>query len=201
MKLNKFKNLDRFNEIEDIVLGKKIYLSKISELNDPNEKYFNQKRLPIGTWENLDCIKFLDTLDARLFCLSSDENNLNNKRKMWKNYASEEMGVCIVFEYDAEGFKFPIFPIRYVTEQEFQNLINDQKDVNFVKEDKWAYEMEYRFAISGDPITLKSQNYRSFDALSLSIREILYKKKTEEHSNFIKLKKLCIKENIVFTRT
>lgn len=196
MNLLKYKSLERINEIEDFLIKEKIYLSKIDELNDPNEKFFNQRELPISTWESIDSIPSLVTSDARVFCLSSGDP-IKNRKKMWKNYADNGSGVCIVFKY-TETNSVPPEPIRYVSANEFQNLIEQKvnADFYFIKENIWSHEAEYRFAISGSKESLNSSNYRDFSTFGLNIETILYTPMTKAHKNFYSFHDFCKKKNL-----
>lgn len=199
MDLLKYKSLEKINEIEDLILKENIYLSKIEQLNDPYEKYFNQKELPISTWESIDDIPNIVTSDARVFCVSSGDA-FKNRKHMWEKYADNYAGICIVFGFSEEA-SIPPLPIRYVSASEFQKIFQHNQDVgtadfSFIKENIWSYEAEYRFAVSGSEESLSSSSYRDFALFGLTIKEVLCTSDTRAHNNFNLLQEFCVQKNI-----
>lgn len=196
MNLLKYKSLTKISEIEDLLVSEKIYLSKINELNDPYEKYFNQRELPMSTWERIDDLPSLITTDARVFCVSSGDP-IKNRKKMWNTYAQNGSGICIIFS--CLNPNVPPLPIRYVAASEFQNMLSNNENGNFfyIKENIWAHEAEYRFSISGSETSLNRSDYRDFALFGLKIEKILFTTLTKKHENFHFFQEICKKKDII----
>lgn len=175
MRLYKFKSLQNFEHIADILCNNNLYASKFMDLNDPMEGMFEH----FGLEEiYLDQIRSAKER-VRICALSATmESPL-----LWAHYADGFKGICIEFDVGLPSNE--LVKVKY---SEF-NYIVDQKE-NFDtyalsrkllsgKSQAWDYEKEYRILSNTEKISR-----------GIKIKAILFGLRTPEASKKAVIK-LC----------
>lgn len=152
----KYKSLDNFEFLLDLILKERLYAANQNELNDPMEGVVKidgtipkDKELE---WETL-INKF------RIVCFSSDKDN----RLMWSHYADGARGCIIEFELleDQVVHKVSYFKKPTITEKRIS--IDKAFEILLFKEKSWKYEAESRCLLIGEnkflPIRIKSVKF------------------------------------------
>lgn len=154
----KYKSLDNFEFILDILIRERLYAALPSELNDPMEGVVKVDgtipREKETEWDNL-------INQFRVVCFSrAKENTL-----MWSHYADGGRGCMIEFQL-LEGRKPD--KVSYLKKPalcETQILIEKAAEILLYKEKPWKYEAESRLLLSSAekflPIVVKSITFGS----------------------------------------
>jgi len=142
MKLYKFRSLENFDRIVDILVNKKFYLSKWNSLNDPMEGYFHY--IIFGT----DII-YKDKIERFI----SDKNELRicsftnayHPILLWAHYANQHKGIAIEVTLNSRKYE-NLFKVKYGKNIPELNFDSNPKpyDVLSSKIKHWSYEREYR---------------------------------------------------------
>ena len=149
--LYKYRSLDNFKFLVDILLNNRLYAAKYTDMNDPMEGIycFHSGKLD----ENIRK-KLLGEKGKLKICSLSE---VNNDILMWSHYANGHRGVAIGVDIDDK--KYEISSIQYDghTYISNQNYCNQSaKEILTHKVDVWSYEKEKRiFCDSGDYIDVK----------------------------------------------
>jgi hypothetical protein len=136
--LYKYKNLNNFKWILDIVLNKKLYAAKYTELNDPMEGIFRHRGLHKNIIRELKSEK----KELRICSLSKTCND----NLMWAHYADGERGIVIGIKKECLSSQNHIhsicdidyWGIPYVEENTTADAILSRKNK------EWGYEQEVR---------------------------------------------------------
>lgn len=153
MLVYKYRSLDHFDRIYDIIVNRNLYCSKYSELNDPFEgeynHYFGDSTASVAECGDCECgsngnhQRFIPDDFIRICSLSTCYNDV----KMWSFYADGHKGICI--EIDLEGYSDQdLVPVQY--EQEEKQVTHDQPNPRTIKKVlsrksyHWEYEKEIR---------------------------------------------------------
>jgi len=133
----KYKSLQNFEFLLDMILKERLYAAKYNELNDPMEGVIKvDNTVPKnreGEWEEI-------ISDLRIVCFTKDPKN----SLMWSHYADGGKGCLVEFEL-LDGQEY--HKISYL-----KKPVLNGKDINISKafeilkyKDKpWKYEAEYR---------------------------------------------------------
>lgn len=137
--LYKYRGLDNFKNLVDILLKNRLFAAKYKDLNDPMEgQYYYQT----GELNRNVRDKLLEEKgDLRLCSLSK----INNNQLMWSHYANGQRGVAIGLRIDETQYTVrPILynGLAYIRNQDF----NDQTAIEILshKLEVWNYEEEVR---------------------------------------------------------
>jgi hypothetical protein len=156
MKLYKFRSLDKFDYVLDILLNKRLYCAPYTELNDPFEGllwHSVHARTPdesphpnlmlTGTFEGFNSVKelFSGASYTKICSLSADFSDV----RLWSNYADGHRGVAIEINFpDIPNDK--IVEVKYTLGlPKFKNKPKPRpQEILSYKTDHWAHEREYR---------------------------------------------------------
>lgn len=97
MKLYKFKSLENFEYVADIIMNKKLYAAEFTELNDPNEGVFT-------SYDKEEFINAIKDEKSKLRVCSMAQDYYNPL--LWAHYANSYRGICIEFEIDNDSVEF-----------------------------------------------------------------------------------------------
>lgn len=144
MKLYKFRSLENFEFIADILINKKLYASKFDKLNDPMEGYYDNYQSSNSLIEKVN-----DEIN-NIYITSLSRRNDNPI--LWAHYANEFKGICIEIETHTST-QFTVHNINYTkTKRIIGNSLFDNyytandyaKQLLTTKFPEWKYESETR---------------------------------------------------------
>ena len=157
MILYKYKSLDKFDEVSDLLLTNRMYCPTPRQLNDPLEGI-----LGIDINEKMQGLDFDDKFSMDFKYWVRRHNEINSYRLcsfsadpssilMWSYYGAGHSGICI--ELDVTEYKNNIHEIKYISK------IIDSDDLTIIyllthKLDAWKHEKEYRW-ISSENVKYK----------------------------------------------
>ncbi|WP_341851480.1 DUF2971 domain-containing protein [Vibrio vulnificus] len=150
--LYKFRTLDRFEFILDIIVNKRLYAATFESMNDPMEGFYTY-----GSDIPSEALAALESHKSSLrFCSLA---KYSNNPLMWAHYADGNRGIAIGVELDESA------DLREVNYESQSNLIASvpttlerAKNVLSCKASYWHYEEEIRvFAQTGNfiPVQVK----------------------------------------------
>ncbi len=134
----KYRSLNNLKFFLDILLNKRLYTSKYSELNDPMEGFFTyDKTVPKVVINTIRAKR-----DNTYICSLSKRNDIG---LMWSMYADEHKGCCIEVEVTAKSWQE--IDVKYSSTS---SIIKGTKDADMekilsIKSLQWQYEEEVRF--------------------------------------------------------
>lgn len=134
----KYRSLNNLKFFLDILLNKRLYTSKYSELNDPMEGFFTyDKTVPKDVINTIRAKR-----DNTYICSLSKRNDIG---LMWSMYADEHKGCCIEVEVTAKSWQE--IDVKYSSTS---SIIKGTKDADMekilsIKSLQWQYEEEVRF--------------------------------------------------------
>lgn len=134
----KYRSLNTLKFFLDILLNKRLYTSKYSELNDPMEGFFTyDKTVPKDVINTIRAKR-----DNTYICSLSKRNDIG---LMWSMYADEHKGCCIEVEVTAKSWQE--IDVKYSSTS---SIIKGTKDADMEKilskkSLQWQYEEEVRF--------------------------------------------------------
>lgn len=159
----KYKSLSNIENFLDIVVNKRIYVSKYTELNDPMEGLyqFTPPNDRIQMRELMRKVKGTKS-DFRILSLTkSCEDSL-----MWSHYGDGHKGVCIKMQVKDTS----VSPIDVIYDNTIPDLadtsVDNVKRILSHKFPFWSYENEVRFL---KPMTSQSTPY-----LNIKISDIYF---------------------------
>lgn len=154
----KYKTLDNFEFLLDLILRERLYAAKYHELNDPMEGVVKiNGTIPKDKEQEWD-----ELIGAfRIVCFSRDKNH----PLMWSHYTNGARGCVVEFQLMAEQqvhrvsyLKKPIITERHITREK-------AKEILIHKEKPWKYESESRCLLRENekflPIHIKSVTFGS----------------------------------------
>lgn len=148
MKLYKYKPLDNFEFVADILINKRLYAASIYELNDPMEGDFT----PDTDDEEYNQLIQQEIESLRVCSLAKDMNSI----MMWAHYTNGFRGVCIELEFDESVFephKVIYGPFNPIPSSNYKGMLGNEEVTTALewakysllgKYETWAYENEYR---------------------------------------------------------
>lgn len=152
MLLYKYRDISgtSFKNTQDIFINKRLYLSKLESMNDPNESIVeiqidNQFKVYGNLLEERNRKK-----GTRIFSLSET----NRSSLMWSHYAASHTGICIEFDFSDWQDTDSVFlkkvcyvdsPVQ-VSHRSFYDYVEFAK----YKESSWSYEKEWRLISTRD---------------------------------------------------
>ncbi len=174
----KYRTLNNFERIVDILINHRLFGSNYHQLNDPMEGHFKD-----STNNKLLRKDVYDKLDNTYICSAS--TSFKNAL-LWSHYANGHNGICI--EFDVKSKQWEPYNVKYVTDLPDLKRVTDYKSLLLCKSSLWKYEEEIRF--------LKEKTPKSRPYMNISIIRLYIGLKCE-HKTL--LKKLCTKLNIEVT--
>ena len=154
MILYKYKSLEKFDEVSDLLLTKRLYCPTPSQLNDPLEGV-----LGIDINDKLRNLNFDDKFAKAYEYWMAHGQRMNNYRVcsfsedplsvlMWSYYGAGHSEMCL--ELDVTEYKDNIHKISYVSTLEF---LDNSSPVHLLthKLDAWSHEREYRWISDENP--------------------------------------------------
>lgn len=137
--LYKYRSLDNFKNLVDIILKNRLYAAQYKDLNDPMEGqyYYHQGELNRTIRDKI--LEEKGTL--RILSLS----RINNNQLMWSHYADGHKGIAIGVKIDNE--KYDVQPIEYdgiVTIRNSDYNGQTAREILRHKLEVWSYEEEVR---------------------------------------------------------
>ena len=152
MILYKYRDIsgNGFVNTQDIFVNRKLYLSELKSLNDPNESIAEiQINNQLKVYGNL-LEERNRKMGTRIFSLSETHRS----SLMWSHYAASHTGICIAFDFsDWEDTDSIILKkVRYVDSPIKLPHIELNNYAKFAehKEASWSYEKEWRFISQRD---------------------------------------------------
>ncbi|MBI3124779.1 MAG: hypothetical protein HYZ10_10290 [Ignavibacteriales bacterium] len=142
MKLYKFRSLQQFDRIEDILTNKRFFLSSWKELNDPMEGYFHyvifDSDLP---YKNI-IDQFISEKTQLRICSFS---NTYKPILLWSHYADSHNGIAIEVTLNSRDYD-SLYRVRYRKNIPELNFMNNPTPIDVLtsKINFWDYEREYR---------------------------------------------------------
>jgi hypothetical protein len=140
--LYKYRTLDNFKNIVDIILKNRLYAAKYSDLNDPMEGHYlySPNNSPKEIIEKIKGRK----KQLRIVSLSRTSNNY----LMWSHYADGHRGIVIGVEINKS--KYNVKSVKYINKLINLNDIMDVSIKDFAEKvliqklALWEYEQEER---------------------------------------------------------
>ncbi|MDP5146904.1 hypothetical protein ORI98_10705 [Shewanella sp. ULN5] len=154
----KYKSLDNFEFLLDLILRERLYAALHHELNDPMEGVVKiDGTIPKDKEQEWDDL--IKTF--RIVCFSRDKDH----PLMWSHYAGGARGCVIEFQvmddqqvHKVSYLKKPILTERHITRVKAEEIL-------VYKEKPWKYESESRCLLGGNntflPIHIKSVTFGS----------------------------------------
>lgn len=145
----KYRTLDNFQFVLDILVNKRLYAATFEEMNDPMEGFYTaDPDIPI---ESLDALK--TEQKSLKFCSLS---KYNYSPLMWAHYANGNRGIAIGIEVkDYADLREVVYGSHSHLVASKPTTIERAKDVLSFKADFWRYEDEIRiFADKGNYVNV-----------------------------------------------
>ncbi len=142
MKLYKFRSLEKFERVADILLNKRFYLSRWNDLNDPMEGYFHYIIYDTNLTYKDKIERFISDKNKLKICPFS---NTYHPILLWTNYANEHKGIAIEVTLNSKKYD-KLYKVKYgrnIPELNFDSNPTPY-DVLKSKVKHWSYEKEYR---------------------------------------------------------
>lgn len=152
MLLYKYRDISKngFKHTQDIFINRRLYLSDMNSLNDPNESIAeiqidNQLKIYGNMLEEKN-----RKMRTRVLSLSET----NRSSLMWSHYAASHTGICIAFDFsnwkDTESVY--LRKVCYVNNpiKIAHSSLKDYVRIATNKESSWSYEREWRFVSTSD---------------------------------------------------
>lgn len=197
MVLLKFRKLDDFYQIREIVDEGLTFFSPLDKLNDKDETFLSAN-LAIDTWPILSDIPNFDKPVPYILSLSSGYIDIENKNRMWDEYGE----ICIFFQYDETASnRLHLSQVSYLPANEYQKLLssNELEVVGGnIKSARWSHEEEYRLISTTPGYIEKNHHHHHLAGIGLTILKIEYHQKAVNHITFKDLTHLCMKNKIPF---
>lgn len=153
MTLYKFKSLDEFEFVADIIMKDRLFSTEFTNLNDPMEGVFEYDS---DVSRNI-ILSIVDEKKKHKICALT--KNYHNPI-LWAHYANSFKGVCIEVEINEEilnPYEIRYLPFTPIVTNEYDNIINfpqepDQWAISALtrKFEDWAYEEEVRLLNNND---------------------------------------------------
>ncbi len=136
--LYKYKSLDNLMWILDIILNKRLYAAKYTELNDPMEGIFKHRGLHRNILADLKSEK--DELRICSFSKSCNDS------LMWAHYADGERGIAIGIKEESLILKNGNYNIRNISYSGIPDVEENTtaREILSCKKVEWSYEQEVR---------------------------------------------------------
>lgn len=194
MKLYKFRSLENFDRIVDILVNKRFYLSKWNNLNDPMEGYFHYIIFDTDMNYKDKIERFISDKNELRICSFT---NTYYPILLWAHYANQHKGITIEVTLNSKEYE-NLFKVKYGKNIPALNfdLNPTPYDVLSSKIKHWSYEREYRIIdkeefisigeITGVYFGIKTDNYQKTiikDLLKNLIRT--YETKIDFNKNII----------------
>lgn len=151
----KYKSLNNFEFILDLILKERLYAARYDELNDPMEGVI---KVDDTIHKDKETIWQSILNNLRIVCFTKDPENL----LMWSHYADGTKGCTIEFElledqkvHKIEYKEKPLIGIDKMN-------ISGAREVLTYKQKPWKYEVEYRCILDESrflPIKIKSVTF------------------------------------------
>lgn len=133
----KYKSIENFEFLLDIVLKERLYASHFSDLNDPMEGVVETEKSVSKNLEK-EWEKIIN--DIRICCFTPDPDNT----LMWAHYANGGRGCIIEFELTDENVPYKI---SYTQKPKIKESdLTQEKAIQVLqhKDKNWKYEREFR---------------------------------------------------------
>ena len=173
----------------EAIKKKRIKISEINNLNDPNEFLgvkSSDKRLIDKFLEH----KLLVSEKHGIICFSKKYNS----PLMWGHYAKNHYGICLGF--DVENDKESLLKVSYKKDKKEvkeidlnkKNILNFMKGILETKYDNWSYESEYRYFSEKSKKNWDCRKDLYFDSFSehLLLKEIILGIRTIKTTDYIR---------------
>jgi hypothetical protein len=152
----KYKSLNNFEFLLDLLLKERLYAARHHELNDPMEGVIKIDRT-IPKEKELEWGELIK--DFRVVCFSRDKDS----PLMWSHYADGARGCLIEFQlldgqevHKVSYLKKPSLTERHISREKVAEIL-------IYKEKPWKYEAESRCLLEGNeeflPVSIKSVTF------------------------------------------
>ena len=144
--LFKYRSIENYKFVVDIIVNSRLYAAKFSDLNDPMEGYYRYRDGGIPK----DLLEKIDGARSRLRLCSLSRNPDN--ALMWAHYANGHRGFVVGVDIDVKTYK--LRRLRYDGPSYVRHAAkhgDEETAVNVLchKHEVWAYEDEERVFVSG----------------------------------------------------
>lgn len=184
MLLYKYRSIENFKWLLDILMNERLYGASFKNLNDPMEGAYRYDSKVPKAQRNLLLIDRSNTL----ICSLSERSDIG---LMWTHYANEGKGCCIEIEVTSKTWKR--IPVVYS-----DVLPNANDPINIVlgtKSSCWEYEKEVRYIRTVEDVNETSRHYLEVQVTNVifgynvSLSDFNLYKKLIEGINKVKKKK------------
>jgi hypothetical protein len=150
-KLYKYRSLEDFSKVEDILVKRRLWASYFNELNDPKEGIFY---FADGDFVPARINQISNDKQSNMVCsLSEDpENDL-----MWTFYANKHRGIVIEVELEKDE-ELKLHQVNYISLNEFKEQDGDHIDAKYLLTRKtldWQYEKDWRVLTDSNHVKVK----------------------------------------------
>lgn len=159
----KYRSLEKFDRVLDILVNNRIYASRFDKLNDPMEGYYHHT----GIYKDIINDIYGEKVKTKICSLSKKADDL----LFWAYYADSQHGVCIGVKLNKKPTKVSYKGLKEVQLNENFNLEETVKNIFERKCKEWKHEQEYRI--------LTNNEYIEVEIVEL----IIGNKTTEENQN------------------
>ena len=156
MKLYKYRSLQNFQWIVDILRFKRFHMAKWNDLNDPMEGHYTY--MVYNTQSNFrDLIDqyYMEKIRLKICSFSSTYKPI----LLWSHYANQHRGIAIEVEVNTQNHP-NLHKVNYVPTIPELNFDQDPNptplQVLTHKVDIWSYEQEYRFIAEENSLQLNN---------------------------------------------
>lgn len=144
--LFKYRSLDNYKFVVDIIVNSRLYAATYSDLNDPMEGYYRYGDGGIPK----DLLEKIDEARSRLRLCSLSRNPEN--ALMWAHYANGHRGFLVAADVDEKVYK--LRSVQYDGPSYLRNASengDEETAINVLchKHEVWAYEEEERVFVTG----------------------------------------------------
>lgn len=143
MKLYKFRSLNNFDRIVDILTNNKFHLSNWNDLNDPMEGYFQYIICNTDLIYKEKIERFISSKNELKICAFSSKYH---PILLWTNYADQHKGIAIEITLNPVKVK-NLYKITYGKNIPELNFDSNPTPIDVLsrKIKFWSYEKEYRY--------------------------------------------------------
>ena len=199
MKLYKFKSLEHFDRIEDILTNNRFYMANWRELNDPMEGHFTS----IYNNENVNYKTLLRSfIDYKVSLKICSFSQTLKPILLWSHYANQHKGIAI--EITLNNIDYPnLYKVNYIQRIPQIDFTINHTPINVLtnKIHFWSYEREYRVIDNSNHISIGKITgiyfgVRMSDDDKIRIRELLddntitYETKINFNNNHVQVREL-----------
>lgn len=183
-RLYKYRSLENFKWLIDIIINQRLHCAKFFELNDPMEGVF------LYDGNSLDELVLNRLREEKGEYKVCSLTRNSEEYLMWSHYADSHRG--LVLGMDIDDNRYEVYPVQYRPAKDFQMPITGQhhlaaRNLLTRKLDLWQYEDEVR-------ILIRPPSNRHSQHVEFTLREVIFGKRMDPKDK-TRLKKIISKFN------